>query len=163
MRDGLFERGREAAASKQCVGVLLDRLSQPGVVAVSLAELALEGQPAGGLCTRGRGLDEHGLPRSAKAGDGPVRVERMGVGDERVELGERPLPTREIRGQDAVAGPEWVRRLLLRHERTPEVRSAGLAPGRSAVHQMTTRSRQAASTPTRNQRRGRAAFWTTSR
>jgi hypothetical protein len=107
------------------------RLSQAGVVAVSLAELTLEGQPAGGLGMGGRGLDEDRLARSAKAGDGPVRVERMGVGDERVELGERLLPPREIRGQDAVAGPEWVRRLLVAPRKTPEVRSAGLAPGRS--------------------------------
>ncbi len=163
MRDGSLERGREAAAAKQCVGVLLDRLSQPGVVAVSLPELTLEGQPAGGLCTGGRGLDEHRLARSAQAGDGPVRVKRMAVGDERVELGERPLPPREIRGQDAVAGPEWVRRLFVRHETTPEVEIGRTCARPIAVHQMTTRSRQAASTPTRNQLRGRAAFWTTSR
>ena len=83
---------------------------------MSLAELTLKGEPAGSLCMPGRGRDKDGLPRPPKAGDGPVRVKRMGVGDERVELGERPLPPREIRGQDAVAGPEWVRRLLLRHE-----------------------------------------------
>jgi hypothetical protein len=46
-------------------------------------------------------------------------VKRVGVGDERVELGERLLPTREVRGQDAVARPEWVRRLFVRHEATP--------------------------------------------
>ena len=80
---------------------------------MSLAELAFERQPAGGFGAGGRGLDEHGLARSAKAGDGPVRVQRVGVGDERVELGERLLPAREVRGQDAVAGPEWVRRLLV--------------------------------------------------
>jgi hypothetical protein len=131
VRDGLFKRGREAAASKQCVGVFLDSLSQPGVVAVSLAEFALKGEPAGCLGARCRCLNEHCLARPPKSGDGPVRVKRMGVGDERVELGERSLPPREIRGQDAVAGPEWIRRLLLRHQRTPEVDRPGKTPGRS--------------------------------
>jgi hypothetical protein len=64
----------------------------------------------------GRGRDKDGLACPAKTGDGPVRVKRMWVGDERVELGERPLPPREVRGQDAVAGPEWIRRLFRRHE-----------------------------------------------
>jgi len=141
VRDGSLKRGCESAASKQCVGVFLDGLSEPGVVAMALAEFPLKGEPAGSLCMPGRGFDEYRLPRSAQAGDGPVRVKRMGVGDERVELGERSLPPREIRGQDAVAGPEWIRRLFVRHEATPELRSAGLAPGRSALHQMTTRSR----------------------
>jgi hypothetical protein len=36
VRDGLFERGREAAASEQCVGIFLDSLSQAGVVTVAL-------------------------------------------------------------------------------------------------------------------------------
>jgi hypothetical protein len=83
---------------------------------MALAEFPLKGEPAGSLCMPGRGGDEDGLPRSPQARDGPVRVKRMLVGNERVELGERPLPPREIRGQDAVAGPEWIRRLLLRHE-----------------------------------------------
>jgi hypothetical protein len=47
-------------------------------------------------------------------------VKGLAVGNERVELGERLLPAREIRGQDAVAGPEWIRRLFVRHEATPE-------------------------------------------
>jgi hypothetical protein len=40
----------------------------------------------------------------------------MRVRDERVELGQRLLATREVRGQDAVAGPEWIGRLLVRHQ-----------------------------------------------
>jgi hypothetical protein len=116
MGDGSLKGGREAAAAEQRLRVLLDCISQAGVVAVSLAELTLKGEPAGSLCMPGRGFDEYRLPRSAQVGHGPVRVKRMGVGDERVELGERLLPPREIRGQDTVAGPEWVRRLLLRHE-----------------------------------------------
>src|SRR5450759_4036259 len=52
----------------------------------------------------------------------------MRVGNERVELGERPLPPREICGQDAVAGPEWVCRLLVRHEETPLVDRPDLRP-----------------------------------
>jgi hypothetical protein len=41
VRDGSLKRGRESTASKECVGVFLDGLSQPGVVTVSLAEFTL--------------------------------------------------------------------------------------------------------------------------
>jgi hypothetical protein len=121
VRDGSLKRGCESAASKECVSVFLDGLSQSGVVTVALPELTLERQPAGGLGAGGCGLNEYRLARSTESRDRPVRVERMGVGNERVELGERLLPTREIRGQDTVSGSEWIRRLLVGHEMTPEL------------------------------------------
>ena len=116
----MFKRGGEAATADECIDVLFDGFRQSGVVAVALPYLTLEGQPARCLRSCCRGLNEDCLARSAKSSDGPVRVKGLAVGNERVELGERLLPAREIRGQDAVAGPEWIRRLFVRHEATPE-------------------------------------------
>jgi hypothetical protein len=127
----LLDSSDETASAPKCVYIFFECVRKQCIVAMSLPYLTLERQPACGFGAGGCGFDEYRLPRSAKSGDGPVRVQGVAVGDERVELGKGSFPPREIRGQDAVAGPKWVRRLFVRHDVTPELRSAGLAPGRS--------------------------------
>jgi hypothetical protein len=114
--DGSFDGADESTPASKCIDILLECVRQQLVVAVSFPKFTFQCQPPSGFGPGGSSLHENGLPRSPQAGDSPVRVKRMGVGDERVELGERSLPPREIRGQDAVARPKWVLRLFVRHE-----------------------------------------------
>ena len=103
---------RECAAAPDQRGAIVgDRVGQSGVVAVAIAELALEAEPAGPLA-RGELAEEHRLARPADARERPVRVRRMGFGKVAVELIEQPVAAREVRRGNPVSWPKGVRQQL---------------------------------------------------
>ena len=73
----------------QGVAVVGDRLGEPSFVAVPVAELALEAEPAGALGARCELAEQDGLAGSAEPGQRPVRMGRMRLAEEALELGEQ--------------------------------------------------------------------------
>lgn len=110
--DRLADAGTHRDSARQGVTVLVDRLGKPGVVAMAIAELALQCHPARAFGAGREFGKKDGLPRAAQSRECPVRMERR-FRYERLERVEQSVaPGRLLRG-DAVPGPEWVRESLV--------------------------------------------------
>jgi hypothetical protein len=82
--DRLAHAGERRYPSREGVTVFIDRLGEPGVIAMAITELALEGRPAGSLGTGCELGEQDRLPGAAQASKRPVRVKRR-IREERLE------------------------------------------------------------------------------
>ncbi len=106
--DRVAEPSERAAAPDQGGAVIGDGVGESCVVAVAIAELAPEAEPAGPLPARRELAQQHRLAGSPDAGQRPVRVRGMGLAEIPFELAEERVAAREVRRGDAVAWTERV-------------------------------------------------------
>jgi hypothetical protein len=172
--DGLANSSQRVASTNERVAVCPHRFNEPVLVTVTVAKLPFETDPSRGFATTGELAEKDGLAGAADSSQRPVRVGRVRLAQEALELGEQRVTPREVRRGDAVPWTKRVRELFssgswlgLRHVVYPLASDIGPrdADGRRlgrVVHLKST-LRYCALAGTRNQERLRAAFWMASR
>lgn len=96
-------------ASRAVVG---DRVGEPHLISMPVTEFPLEAEPASAFPARGELAEQHGHSSSTQPRQGPVRVGRMVLVEETLELGQQPVSAREVRRSNPVSWAERVRELF---------------------------------------------------
>jgi len=110
--DRLPDRGDGVRAADQRLGVLDDRLGETDVIAVPIAEFAVESEPAGTLGPGSELAEQDGLARASQTGKRPVRMEWGSLKQPVLERAQHVIPARQVWRWHAVARPERVRQRI---------------------------------------------------
>ena len=101
-RSLLTARGRRSRVS-------VDRLQQAILVAMAVAEFALDAKPSCALSRARQSRPRRRLAGASDPGQRPVRKDRVRLTKRALELCERAIPSPQKRRRDAIARSEWVR------------------------------------------------------
>ena len=126
--DRIAESRERVAAPDQGGAVVGDCVGESCVVAVAIAELAPETEPAGPLPARRELAQQHRLAGPPDAGQRPVRVRGMRLAEIALELAEEGVAAREVWRGDAIP---WTKRVgeLFGSKVRVELRHIGILDG----------------------------------